>query len=249
MLLDCYRIKWIAIILNDFLPVGGRAARLRQARGSGDSAGCGSSTLRAQRLDALALDHNRTPRRTTKWLIRNSSASSISPRTRDYVARVTQRDKAEVAELAIQYDYDYWDGSRETGYGGYRYDGRWLKVAEAMVKTYGIKPGMRILDVGSGKGFLLHDFLDRLPRRRGRRHRHLALRHRAHDGRREALRAGRRRRRSSPSPTSISISSSRSTRCTISTTTTSGRRFGRSSASRAARNTSASRPIATSARR
>ena len=34
---------------------------------------------------------------------------------RDYVARVTQRDKADVAELAIKYDYDYWDGSRETG--------------------------------------------------------------------------------------------------------------------------------------
>ena len=56
---------------------------------------------------------------------------------RDYLARVTQRDKAEVAELAIKYDYDYWDGSRETGYGGYRYDGRWRKVADAIVKLIG----------------------------------------------------------------------------------------------------------------
>ena len=39
---------------------------------------------------------------------------------RDYLARVTRRDKAEVAEMAVKYDYDYWDGSRETGYGGYR---------------------------------------------------------------------------------------------------------------------------------
>lgn len=82
---------------------------------------------------------------------------------RDYLARVTQRDKAEVAELAIQYDYDYWDGSRETGYGGYKYDGRWRKVADAMVAAYGIKPGMRVLDVGSGKGFLLHDFKEAVP--------------------------------------------------------------------------------------
>jgi len=82
---------------------------------------------------------------------------------RDYLARVTERDKAEVAELAIQYGYDYWDGSRQTGYGGYKYDGRWRKVADAMVERYGIKPGMRILDVGCGKGFLLHDFLEACP--------------------------------------------------------------------------------------
>jgi ubiquinone/menaquinone biosynthesis C-methylase UbiE len=82
---------------------------------------------------------------------------------RDYVARVTQRDKAEVADLALKWDYDYWDGSRETGYGGYKYDGRWRKVADAMVETYGIKPGMRVLDVGSGKGFLLHDFTQACP--------------------------------------------------------------------------------------
>jgi hypothetical protein len=82
---------------------------------------------------------------------------------RDYLARVTQRDKADVAEMAIKFDYDYWDGSRETGYGGYKYDGRWRKVADAMVAAYGIKPGMRILDVGSGKGFLLHDFREAVP--------------------------------------------------------------------------------------
>jgi len=82
---------------------------------------------------------------------------------RDYLARVTERDKAEVAELALQWGYDYWDGSRQTGYGGYRYDGRWRKVADAMVAAYGIKPGMRILDVGAGKGFLLHDLAEAVP--------------------------------------------------------------------------------------
>src|ERR1700739_4986860 len=83
--------------------------------------------------------------------------------TRDYLARVTQRDKAEVAELAGTLDRDYWDGSSETGYCGYKYDGRWRKVADAMVAAYGLKPGMRVLDVGSGKGFILHDFREALP--------------------------------------------------------------------------------------
>jgi SAM-dependent methyltransferase len=82
---------------------------------------------------------------------------------RDYLARVTQRDKAEVAEIAGKFESDYWDGSRETGYGGYRYDGRWRKVADAMVTAYGLKPGMRVLDVGSGKGFLLHDLRESVP--------------------------------------------------------------------------------------
>ncbi|MBP5855613.1 methyltransferase domain-containing protein [Marivibrio halodurans] len=82
---------------------------------------------------------------------------------RDYIARVNEIDKAEVAEVAIQFGYDYWDGDRLTGYGGYKYDGRWRKVADAMVESYGIKPGMRILDVGSGKGFLLHDFTESVP--------------------------------------------------------------------------------------
>ena len=82
---------------------------------------------------------------------------------RDYLARVTQRDKAEVAELAIQYGRDYWDGSRETGYGGYRYDGRWRTVADAMAAAYGLRAGMRVLDVGAGKGFLMHDFLQAVP--------------------------------------------------------------------------------------
>src|SRR5437763_15030554 len=77
---------------------------------------------------------------------------------RDYLGRVTQRDKADVAEMAVKFDYDYWDGSRETGYGGYNYDGRRRMVADAMVAAYNMQPGMRVLDVGSGKGFLLHDF-------------------------------------------------------------------------------------------
>lgn len=82
---------------------------------------------------------------------------------RDYLARVTQHDKAECAAIACRFDRDYWDGERHVGYGGYRYDGRWRPVAEAMAAHYGLKPGMRVLDIGCGKGFLLHEFQQVVP--------------------------------------------------------------------------------------
>lgn len=82
---------------------------------------------------------------------------------RDYVARVTEFPKAEAARLAKQFGYDYWDGDRKIGYGGFRYDGRWRVVAEQMAKHYGLKPGDSILDVGCGKGFLLYDLTQVVP--------------------------------------------------------------------------------------
>jgi protein-L-isoaspartate(D-aspartate) O-methyltransferase len=79
---------------------------------------------------------------------------------RDYLARVNDPEfpKPKAAALAKQFDYDYWDGDRRVCYGGYKYmPGRWEKVARMMAEHYRIKPGQRVLDVGCGKAFLLHD--------------------------------------------------------------------------------------------
>ena len=79
---------------------------------------------------------------------------------RDYLARVNDPEfpKTKAATLAKQWAFDYWDGDRRINYGGYRYDGRWARVAKAMADHYGLKGGHKILDVGCGKGFLVYDF-------------------------------------------------------------------------------------------
>lgn len=82
---------------------------------------------------------------------------------RNYVERVTQHDKAACAEVAKRWDRDYWDGERQYGYGGYRYDGRWRVVAEEMASHYGLTAASRILDVGCGKAFLLYEFTQVVP--------------------------------------------------------------------------------------
>ena len=68
--------------------------------------------------------------------------------------------KAKAAELAKKWDFDYWDGDRRINYGGYNYiEGRWEKVARAILEHYKLPPKSKILDVGCGKGFLMFDIL------------------------------------------------------------------------------------------
>jgi SAM-dependent methyltransferase len=65
----------------------------------------------------------------------------------------------EVVAVSKEFGQMYFDGPREYGYGGYRYDGRWVPVARNIVTHFGLKPGMRVLDIGCAKGFLVKDLL------------------------------------------------------------------------------------------
>jgi ubiquinone/menaquinone biosynthesis C-methylase UbiE len=77
---------------------------------------------------------------------------------RDIQKRKEAKDPAVVA-ISRQYGEMYFDGPREYGYGGYRYDGRWLAVARDIVAHFGLEAGMRVLDVGCAKGFLVKDLM------------------------------------------------------------------------------------------
>ena len=80
---------------------------------------------------------------------------------RDYVGRMVN-DKVACMEAASKYDVDYWDGDRSTGYGGYRYDGRWAGVAARMIEAFELRDGGSVLDVGCGKGFLLYELTQKI---------------------------------------------------------------------------------------
>ena len=82
---------------------------------------------------------------------------------RNYLERVNKVNKAECAVKAKKWDYDYWDGSRDINYGGYKYDGRWEPIAKKMIDHYKLKSDSKILDVGCGKGFILYEFKKLLP--------------------------------------------------------------------------------------
>jgi len=58
---------------------------------------------------------------------------------------------------------EFYDGDRNDGYGGFTYDGRWAQVAQNMLEQYSLSGQSAILQIGSDKGFLLHEFLQIYP--------------------------------------------------------------------------------------
>jgi len=81
---------------------------------------------------------------------------------RDYAGRMMDR-KAEAMDVARRFDFDFFDGDRRNGYGGYVYDGRWAGMAKQLVEMYGLNSSSSVLDIGCGKGFLLYEIQNLLP--------------------------------------------------------------------------------------
>jgi len=83
---------------------------------------------------------------------------------RNYLERMSNH-KIECMKVSKNYDYDYWDGDRMYGYGGYRYiKDYWKKTAIDLIKDYKLNNESKLLDVGCGKGFLLFEIKKILPK-------------------------------------------------------------------------------------
>ena len=95
--------------------------------------------------------------------MREVNLLSKLPRGKRNVNARAEAKTAEIIAISREYGELYFDGPRTYGYGGYRYDGRWVPVAADMVAHFGLKPGDRVLDVGCAKGFLVKDFLKVCP--------------------------------------------------------------------------------------
>jgi len=66
--------------------------------------------------------------------------------------------------IARQFGREFFDGERETGYGGFSYQPRfWQPVIPSFIEHFALTPESSLLDVGCAKGFMLYDLQQALP--------------------------------------------------------------------------------------
>ena len=72
-------------------------------------------------------------------------------------ARVAQERTVINKMYAWELGKEYYDGSRLNGYGGFKYDGRWKKIASKICEEYNLDENSKFLQLNCEKGFLLND--------------------------------------------------------------------------------------------
>ena len=74
------------------------------------------------------------------------------------------RNKIEHKIIAGLKGKDFYDGNRNYGYGGYRYDGRWINTAKRLIEIYKINNNSSFLHINCDKGYLIYEMKKLLPK-------------------------------------------------------------------------------------
>ena len=61
------------------------------------------------------------------------------PKSKRNITKRKDDKKQSVITEAKKFGFNYWDGPREYGYGGYNYDGRWIAVAKDIISHFKLK--------------------------------------------------------------------------------------------------------------
>ncbi len=66
--------------------------------------------------------------------------------------------------IARQFGKEFFDGDRRCGYGGFYYNARfWQPVIPTFKDHFDLTSKSKVLDVGSAKGFMIHDMAELIP--------------------------------------------------------------------------------------
>ena len=86
------------------------------------------------------------------------------PKTKRNVKERGATKTEEDRSIARIFGKDFFDGDRKHGYGGFGYMPRfWQPVIPTFKEYWGLNSCSSVLDVGSGKGFMMHDLATLIP--------------------------------------------------------------------------------------
>lgn len=86
------------------------------------------------------------------------------PRTKRNVEERGKTKTPEDRAIARQFGKEFFDGSREHGYGGFSYNAKyWQPVIPDFQKHFNLGSESAVLDIGCAKGFMLYDFVTLIP--------------------------------------------------------------------------------------
>lgn len=86
------------------------------------------------------------------------------PRSKRDISNRGNKKTAEDRAVARRFGREFFDGSRDQGYGGFSYHSRfWEPVIPTFKTHFGFTKNDSILDVGCAKGFMIYDFQRLIP--------------------------------------------------------------------------------------